>query len=334
MTIEEIAKELNISKSTVSRAISGKGRIGEETRARILSYIENAERIKASRNTSLRTGNVGVVFPADMYITSKPYFHSCLIGMCGIANLMDYNIVLATATATDISGIAKLVEQSKVDGVILTRSLEHDIAVDYLLEKNVPVAMTGICNKKEVLQVDIDNEEASETMTNLLIKKGFKKFALIVEDMNYHVNRSRQEGFFKAILRNGLDRTSQVVYNVGGKIELMDAIITDMISKKVECVICGDDTICIQIVSSLQEKGYRIPKDIAVASLYNSSSLDRFTPSITTVSIDAIRVGNEIAKLMINRLQGMECPSRTMLEYDILFRKSTYRLNPKTRGGT
>lgn len=326
MTLEEIAKELNVSKSTVSRALSGKGRIGEETRNKILSFMESADKKEKASSTSNRTGNIGVVFPADTYITSKPYFHSCLIGMCEVANLMDYNILLATATTTDISGIKKLVEQSKVDGIILTRSLEHDIAVDYLLEKNIPVAMTGICNKKEVLQVDIDNGEAAETMTNLLVKKGFKKFALIIEDMNYHVNRSRQNGFFQAILKNGLDKGSQAVYTGGGKIELMDAIITDILAKKVECIICGDDTICIHIVSALQEKGYRIPKDIAVASLYNSSSLNRFTPSITTVNIDAIRVGNEIGKLMINKLQGMDCPSRTMMEYDILFRKSTNRV--------
>ena len=326
MTLEEIAKELNVSKSTVSRALSGKGRIGEETRNKIIAFMENAEKKEKTISTSSRTGNIGVVFPADMYITSKPYFHSCLIGMCEMANLMDYNIVLATATTTDISGIKKLVERSKVDGVILTRSLEHDIAVDYLLEKNIPVAMTGICNKKEVLQVDIDNGEAAETMTNLLIKKGFKKFAPIIEDMNYHVNRSRQEGFYQAIHKNGLDKNKQVIYTGGGKMELMDAIITDIISKKVECIICGDDTICIHIVSSLQEKGYRIPKDIAVASLYNSSSLNSFTPSITTVNIDAIRVGNEIGKLMINKLQGIECPGRKMMEYDILFRKSTNRV--------
>ncbi|MBQ8822305.1 MAG: LacI family DNA-binding transcriptional regulator [Lachnospiraceae bacterium] len=326
MTLDEIAKELNVSKSTVSRALSGKGRIGEETKNRIIAFMENADKKEQEVSTSSRTGNIGVVFPADTYITSKPYFHSCLIGMCEVANLMDYNIMLATATTTDISGIKKLVERSKVDGVILTRSLEHDIAVDYLLEKNIPVAMTGICNKKDVLQVDIDNGEAAETMTSLLIKKGFSKFALIIEDMNYHVNRSRQNGFYQAILKNGLDKNKQVIYTGGGKMELMDAIITDIMSKKVECVICGDDTICIHIVSSLQEKGYRIPKDIAVASLYNSSSLSSFTPSITTVNIDAIRVGNEIGKLMINRLQGRDCPSRMMLDYDILFRKSTNRV--------
>ncbi len=326
MTLDEIAKELNVSKSTVSRALSGKGRIGEETRAKILAFIENVDKKEKAVSSSSKTGNIGVVFPADLYITSKPYFHSCLIGMCEVANLMDYNIVLATATTTDISGIKKLVERSKVDGVILTRSLEHDIAVDYLLEKKVPVAMTGVCNKKEVLQVDIDNGEAAETMTNLLIKKGFKKFALIIEDMNYHVNRSRYEGFSNAIIMNGLDMANQAVYTGGGKMELMDAVMEDIMAKKVECIICGDDTLCIHFVSSLQAKGYRIPKDIAVASLYNSSSLSSFTPSITTVNIDAIRVGNEIAKLMINKLQGMEYPGRKMMEYDILFRKSTNRM--------
>lgn len=326
MTMDEIAKELNVSKSTVSRALSGKGRIGEETRAKILAFLEKENKKEATVSTVAKTGNIGVVFPADMYITSKPYFHSCLIGMCEVANIMDYNIIFATATATDISGIKKLIERNKADGVILTRNLEHDIAVDYLLEKNIPVAMTGTCNNKEVLQVDMDNGEAAETMTSLLIKKGFTKFALIIEDMSYQVNRSRQEGFFKAIMLNGLDKNQQAIYTGAGRIDLLDAVVTDIMNKKVECIICGDDSLCIHVVSAIQSKGYRIPKDIAVASLYNSSNLGDFNPPITTVNVDAVKVGNEIAKLMINKLQGIDCPTKKMMEYDILFRKSTNRM--------
>lgn len=323
MTLSEIARELNVSKSTVSRALSGKGRIGEETRNKVLAFMENAEKKEQSTGEPVRTGNIGVVFPADTYTISKPYFQSCLIGMCEVARLMDYNILLTTATTTDISGIKKLIERSKVDGVILTRSMEHDLAVDYLLSQGIPVAMTGVCNKEEVLQVDMDNGEAAEHMTNLLIKKGFKKFALVVEDMNYHVNRRRYEGFANAILMNGLDINNQALYTSGGKIELMEAVLEDILAKRVECIICGDDTLCIHFVSALQSRGYRIPKDVAVASLYDSSSLSSFTPPITTVHIDAVRVGNEVGKLLINKLQGVECPGRKMLEYDILFRKST-----------
>ena len=326
MTLDEVAKELNVSKSTVSRALSGKGRIGEETRARILAFMKSADRKETVVSTFQKTGNIGVVFPADMYITSKPYFHSCLIGMCEVANIMDYNIIFATATATDISGIQKLVERGKADGVILTRSMEHDIAVEYLLEKNIPVAMTGTYNNKNVLQVDMDNGEAAETMTSLLIKKGFTKFALIIEDMSYQVNRSRHEGFLSSIRKNGLDEKQQAVYTGAGRIDLLDAVITDMMNKRVECVICGDDSLCIHVVSAIQSKGYRIPKDIAVASLYNSSNLGDFNPPITTVNVDAVKVGNEIAKLMISKLQGADCPNKKMMEYDILFRKSTNRM--------
>ncbi len=325
MTLDEIAKELNVSKSTVSRALSGKGRIGEETRNRIIAFMEQQDQREKGVSTSSKTGNIGIVFPADMYITSKPYFHSCLIGMCEVANIMDYNIIFATATATDISGIKKLIERNKADGVVLTRNLEHDIAVEYLLEKNIPVAMTGTCSNPNVLQVDMDNGEAAETMTTLLIKKGFKKFALIIEDMSYQVNRSRYEGFNNAILKNGLDEKKQVVYTGAGRIDLLDAVITDIMNKKVECIICGDDSLCIHVVSAIQSKGYRIPKDIAVASLYNSSHLGDFNPPITTVNVDAVKVGNEIAKLMINKLQGVDCPTKKMVEYDILFRKSTNR---------
>lgn len=326
MTLEEIARELGVSKSTVSRALSGKGRIGEETRQRIMSYASAQGGAGTEKSKPVVTKNLGVIFPEDIYVTGIPYFYDCLLGICEAATLMDYNILLTAGTATDISGIKNLVELNKVDGVILTRSLENDRAVEYLRERKFPVGMTGLCEYKEVLQVDTDNEAAAESLTSLLIGRGFRKFALIVEDLDYHVNRNRHEGFCNALLKNGLSREQQVFYTGCLKTELLDAIIADIMSKKVECILCGDDVVCTRIVSRLQAEGYRIPKDIAVASFYNSSNLNSFSPAITAVNVSAKQIGNTIGKQMIQYLQGKEYQSRIMLDYEILFRKSTNRV--------
>lgn len=323
MTLEEMAKELGVSKSTVSRALSGKGRIGEDTRKKIVDFARHqTTELQREQSAAAPTRNLGVVLPADVYLNGGPYFQECILGICETATFLDYDVLITTGTANDISGLRTLVEKDKVDGIILTRSLEDDRAVQYLTEVGFPVGLTGICDREEVIQVDTDNEGAAESLTSLLISRGYRKFALIIDNMEYTVNRSRHSGFSRALLKNGLSPEKQFVYANPLKAELLDSLIGDMVSKKVECIICGDDIICTRIMSSLQAQGYRIPKDIAVASLYNSPNLDCFTPSVTAVNVSAKQVGNMIAKQMINSLTGKEYQKKTIVDYEILMRKS------------
>lgn len=323
MSLEELAKELGVSKSTVSRALSGKGRIGETTRKRIIELASQYGLIKEQQEIGEhRTKNIGVVLPADVYANGIPYFQDCLLGICEVATLMDYNVLITTGLTNDISNIKALVENQKVDGIILTRKLEEDKALEYLISINFPVGITGICDE-DVIQVDMNNEAAAENLTSLLIGRGYKKFALIVEDFSYHVNRSRYDGFCSALLKNGLSADKQVIYTGSLKVEFLDTIISEIVGKKVECIVCGDDVICTKIISRLQAEGYQIPRDIAVASYYNSPNLNCFSPPITAVNVSARQVGNMIGKQMIHYLQGREHHKRTIMDYEILFRKST-----------
>lgn len=331
MTLDEIAKEMGVSKSTVSRALSGKGRIGEVTRQKIISYAAKQgvlleKTVEKENELGKVTRNLGVVFPSDICINGNPYFQDCMLGICEAASLMGYNVVLAIATAIDISEIQKLVEEKKVDGIILTRSLVDDKAVEYLIRNRFPVGMTGLCDSSDVIQVDTDNEGAAESLTSLLIGKGFRKFALVVEDLSYHVNKSRYNGFCNALFKNGISKEKQAIYTGNLRMELLDAIITDIFAKKTECIICGDDVVCTRMMSMLQAEGYRIPRDIAIASLYNNQNLNCFTPAITAVNVSAREMGNMIGKQMINYLDGKPCEQKTIMDYEILFRKSTNRI--------
>lgn len=324
MTLEEMAKELGVSKSTVSRALSGKGRIGEDTRRRVLALSKQQEMLRSGeqrREVSVR--NLGVVLPADVYVSGGPYFQECILGICETAAFLEYDVLITTGTANDVSGIRALVEKKKVDGVILTRSLEDDKALQYLTEIGFPTGLTGICAKSGVIQVDTDNEAAAESLTSLLIGRGYRRFALVIDNMEYVVNKSRYRGFCSALRKNHIPVERQTILSTPLKMDMLDSVVEDLISRKTECIICGDDVICTRIMSGLQAEGYRIPKDIAIASLYNSPSLDCFSPAITAVNVSARQVGNMISRQMINYLTGREYQGRTMMDYEILMRKST-----------
>ncbi|MFU0826576.1 MAG: HTH lacI-type domain-containing protein [Lachnoclostridium sp.] len=324
MTLDEIARELGLSKSTVSRALSGKGRIGKETVELVQNYVKNLEQAaKEKKIMENSTHNIGVVLPADVYYGGGAYFQNCLLGICEAASMLGYNVLLTTRKHNDIYELQSLVENKKVDGIILTRSLEDDKALKYLTDIHFPVAVTGSCDYDDVIQVDTDNKEAAEKMTSMLISRGFRKFALFIKDMKFIVDKKRYDGFCKAILESGISMQNQLFYYGSVKMEFLDSIISNLISQKVECVICGDDVICTMIMSRLQAEGYRIPTDIAVASLYNSPNLDCYSPSVTSVNVAASQMGNIAGKQLIHCLLGRKYEIKTMVDYDILFRKST-----------
>lgn len=323
MTLDEMAKSLGVSKSTVSRALSGKGRIGEETRERIREFarLQNNSRSRMQDETKA-TKNLGVILPADVYSNGGPYFQECILGICETATFLDYDVLIATGSANDVYGIRTLVEKKKVDAIILTRSMEDDKGLQYLTEIGFPVGLTGICGYEDVIQVDTDNEAASESLTTLLISRGYRKLALVLDDMDYMVNKSRYRGFCNALRKHGISPEKQKVISGSLKVDMLDAILNDLIAQKTECIICGDDIICTRVMSSLQAEGYRIPKDISVASLYNSPNLDCFSPAVTTVNVSAKQVGNMISKQVINFLEGKEYRKKTIMDYEILVRKS------------
>lgn len=323
MTQKEIAEALGVSRTTVSRALSGKGRISEETRQKILKYEKDNS---PSENTGIPiTYNLGVVLPADNYINSNTYFSECLYGICEAASYQKYNVLIVKATETDISEIKNVVEGRKVDALILTRCMENDKALQYLENKGFPVGLTGQYNNDKVIQVDIDNEGATQEIMTLMIAKGFRHFALILEDIDYLVNRKRYNGFMQAVLKSGLPECKQYIRREKIKGMLLENFLRDIMSNKTECIVCGDDELCARMMSWLQGEGYRIPNDIMILSLFNSPTLNMMHPSVTAIDVPARMVGKEIGRQMCHFLQNEEYQKKTLINYEILIRKSTSR---------
>ncbi len=320
MTMEEIARDMGVSKSTVSRALSGKGRIGEDTRARIRAYA-----VRQSEVENQATNNIAVVLPTDAYTTNAPFFQECLLGVSEVATVLQYHILVTAGVLNDVRDIKMLVEGRKIDGIILLRGVENDRILKYLTDRHFPTGLAGSCKYEEVIQVDADHYQAAASLMSVLIGQGYHKFAFVAGDMQYQVNQSRSEGCYAALKQYGLDMGQQCYYTDFRNSEPIENHIRDMIEKKVECIVCADDVICTRFMSCLQAQGYRIPDDIGIVSLCNSANLECFTPAVTAVNVSARQMGNVIGRQMINRLHGESYNAKTTLNYEILLRKSADR---------
>lgn len=327
VTIAVIADQLGISKSTVSRVLSGKGRIGEETRQKVLSYAEAhnyTPNLLAKGLATSKTFNLGVVLPRDASQTDMPFFHTCLAGITEEASKQNYDILVSLSSGNNIEHLEKTVRNNKVDGFILTRLLQNDKRVEYLRDSSIPFLVIGSSDDSNVIQIDSNNEEACYNFTKELINKGSKSFIFICANTSIVVNNQRLKGFSRALEEM---KISEECYNIFTDIDTRNQVsecLQQLNSKKIDCVICSDDILCTYAISCLKDMKKKIPDDIKLASFYNSVFLSQNDPAISAIDINASKIGSMAASVLCNLLQNDSVADiKNYVNYEFLFRDST-----------
>lgn len=326
LTIDDIARELGVSKSTVSRALSGNGRIGKETVRKIKEYVASRSYEPNSIAKSLavaRTYNIGIVFPGDANLSGTPFFHNCLLGITEEAASYEYNVIVITAKDDNIDMLKQLIERKKVDGIILTRNVINDLSIQYLQEVHFPFVLIGSSEEDNVIQIDSNHRESSEKLTFLLLAEGVRRIAFFTGDKRHIVNRYRNEGFYNALEKRKMQVDPDWVYDNCDSQSYIDKAMNSLLEKKVECILCSDDVICERVLVKLMAEGYSIPGDIKVASLYDSIHIAGHNPPITAVEVDSKQLGNVAVRRLLQTLDGKGGTLKEMVDYEIHIRKST-----------
>ena len=199
MTIEQVAEALGVSKTTVSRALSGKGRISEKTRAKVFAYMGHArtEPASAQKDPKVRTNNIAMVVPQRFITLDLPFLRKCMGGICTMADQRGYDMLLCYASSTEYTQLQRQLASHKVDGVILTYAMADDPCVDLLRQYDVPFVLIGRSEDKTIPQADNDQVTAACEMTRILLQMGAKRIALLVGSTIYAVNTDRTRGYLR-----------------------------------------------------------------------------------------------------------------------------------------
>ncbi|MDE6220737.1 MAG: LacI family transcriptional regulator, partial [Lachnospiraceae bacterium] len=198
ITISDVAEALSVSKTTVSRAISGKGRISEDTRQKVLAYIEENDykpNVIAKGLAQKKTYNIALVIPGDCNLVDIPFFQNSMQGICEEASAHDYDVMLVTTTGNSSANLERMIANNKVDGVILSRSMIKDRNVDLLKAQNIPFVLMGTSRDQNILQVDNDHRTGCSEMVSFLLRNKDAGIGLIGGSKNYVVNRTRKQGY-------------------------------------------------------------------------------------------------------------------------------------------
>lgn len=326
LTIADIAQELGVSKTTVSRAMSGKGRIGEETRKRVQEYVEAhhySPNVVAKGLAQNKTFNLGLVLPGDYQIVELPFFQKCMMGISRAASEAGYDVLLSMVTGDKITQLERAVTNRKIDGAILTRTLTDDAPMRYLQENGVPFVAIGSTDDGRVIQIDNDHRGACRELTGKLLDGGVRSLALIGGREEYIVTRNRLRGFEEAFdERKNWRGSRQTFLNVEDGREV-EKIVERLMGERVECIVCMDDFLCGCVLNVMQTRQVAVPEQVQVVSFYDSTVLENRIPAVTSVRFDVEELGRKACGLLLRMLDGEETQGRTLLGYEVRMREST-----------
>ena len=326
ITIADIAEALGVSKTTVSRAISGKGRIGNATKEKVMHYIAEHDykpNVIAQGLAKCKTYNLGVVMPGDYCLVDLPFFQNCVAGLHEIAASLGYDILLTICNNVDMTHLDRIVSNHKVDGVILMRTMVEDKAVQLLTNKEIPFVVVGSSNYEHVIQVDQNHKEGCKELTSILLMKQMKRIALIGGNENYVVTQNRLKGYTEAFAELKVPFQQNLVYMNQENSVMIENIVEDILNKNVDCIACMDDSICSTVLNKLKKEGIGVPNQIRVASFFNSMILENHVPAITSLSFDVKELGMVTCRTLIDLIEGKEPADITLLGYEVILKEST-----------
>ncbi len=326
ITIQDVANALGVSKTTVSRAISGKGRVGAETKEKILSFIEENNyqpNVYARGLAQQMTYNIAMILPTDVNMDEMPFFQNCLYGACLKAAQLEYDVLTIYSEGHGNQNLLRTINNRKIDGAIVSRTVVDDETLKVLAESGIPFVAIGMTESGGVTRIDHDHMSACKELTTHLLAATRGKMALIGGNNTHMVTRSRYKGYAEAFRECGRQLDKEHVFLNVEDLGAIDGIVKLLMEDGVETIVCMDDVICARVLWNLEKGKVAIPQKIKVASFYNSPLLERHVPSVTTLDFEVRTLGETAVQILIDKINEKEVEQVTLLPYKLMLKETT-----------
>ena len=307
VTIHDIAKLLGVSPSTVSRALSGKGRISPAMREKIrqvaeeLGYRPNA---LARGLATHRTGEVGVVIHERHLPLDERSFYGVILEAIE-AELAQHGYHVLFSTLGD-QLFPRCVEERRVDGLII---LGTDVSEDLVrsLAQIVPLVLVDHA-LPGIPSVVGDNVGGAKLATAHLLEHGHREVAFVAETLTDPSFRARFEGYQLALKERGLRVRKDFVVE-GGRRSDSDRVAMEKLlggKRLPTAIFAANDFMAVGAIKALTKAGFRVPKDVAVVGFDDGALATVVHPPLTTVRVPRVEMGRASARKLLRLLRGEE----------------------------
>lgn len=330
ITIKDIAKKLNISSSTVSRALTNKNGVSESLRERIQTIAKNMgyyPNFKARALVGGKVGVIGVVIPrSSEFIFSNPFYPEILKGIGNVANKFNYHVLISFE---GVDSYASIFLKRLVDGIIVLAHRIGDKKVSELENRNIPtVLIPGYLDNFEsgLPSVNAENIESVFAATDHLIKLGHKRISFILGALNSKFTLERLEGYKRAFEKNNIPVLKEYIresdFSKKDGVKLMKELLT--LPHLPTAVIGVNDNVTIGAIQAIFSNGMRIPKDISVITIGDSEYVSDFNPPLTAIRIPLVEIGKKATQTLLNLLNGTKLRKKNIiLPSEFIVRGST-----------
>lgn len=320
VTIKDVAKHAGVSTSTVSRVVSRKGKISEETTLKVkesirtLGYVPN---YSARSLVSSSTDTIAVLVDRSPKSLNNSYFTEVLQAISDELTMHNKELLLTFSkdNQEEKRRVKNLIETNRIDGVIKLTVRENDLTTKYLIKNKVPSVVIGNPEQKdEILWVDNDNEQAMFEVVDSLIKDGHQKMCFVGGAAKFIVTKDRLAGFKKAHDKHGLKFDEADIYYVDFSKEDAYRNADKIISKGYDAIVCIDDAIAMGIYKRADERRIKVK----VTGFNNSNEIQFLGYPISTVDIRTDLLGRSAVKLLLAALDGKQTQDSKIIKTEFI----------------
>ncbi|RSK41905.1 LacI family DNA-binding transcriptional regulator [Mangrovimonas spongiae] len=341
VTLKQIAKELDVSISTVSKALRNSKEISEDTREKVQAFAKLYNYKPNNIALSLKnkkTKTIGIIIPEIVH----HFFSKVIRGIELVANKRGYNVIVGLSNESFNKEVInmEMLANGSIDGFILSISKETLLQQDYhhfyeTINQGMPIVMFDrVVNDVRCDKVIVDDLKGSKKAVNKLIENGCKNIAIITTKDYVSVGKLRTQGYLEALEDHKIQPKSELILKIVEELDAEDHL--EDLEAEIECLIKNNPEIdgvfavnelyaltAMKVAKKLKRK---IPADIQVIGFTDGVLSKHATPSLTTVSQHAQQMGEKAAELLIDNLEHEEEEEHyktVVIETELIEREST-----------
>lgn len=334
-TLKQIAKELNVSVSTVSKALNDSPEISEQTKTRIKEYakLKNYKPNVIGLNLKNRkTKTIGVIIPNIL----NSFFAKVFSGIEKIADEKGYNVIMCISNESlkKESHTLDMLSNGTIDGFILSISEEAQKLQEYnhfkdIINEGTPIVMFDrISDEVACDKVVVDDFDSALNATQHLINTGCKNIALFSSIDNLSIGKLRLEGYLQALKNNNIAVNPNLIIRTDSEDDLKEKIEKVFDDNVIDGIFALDENDSVAALRIGLKKGYKVPEELSIIGFADGILASRrLSPSLSTLSQYGVEIGEVAANVLIKRLESKE----ENLPYETTVIKTQLRERESTR---
>jgi LacI family transcriptional regulator len=333
ITIRDVAKHLNLSITTVSRALDGYDDVADETRQRVIQaaqemgYTPNQAARQLRRQ---RTDTIGYILPADKPRFSDPFFAEFIAGLGDEAAEYNFDLLVSSAppdTAGEQQAYRRWVHGHKVDGLVINRLRLHDWRVQYLAEAQFPfVSLERSLDPCDYTSVEVDGRRWFKALVDHLVSLGYGRIAYVGASPELTIQMDRFQGYQDGLRLAGLDLNPDWVVEgdltpEGGYRAALRLLSLPELPTAIACV---DDMTAIGVLHAAHEHSRIVGQDLAVTGFDGILGFEHTQPPLTTINQPVYQIARRLVNMLVMLILGEAvAENRVEIEPKLEIREST-----------